>query len=289
MPRASGGSFPDIARWFQESVVGPHEQGRKRPRLAPASTVIRPSQTLKPEQRVGIYAEAYLARLIEALHDDFPAVTRFLGHQAFHEMARAYLEKFPSRSWSLNPLGRRLPEFLAMKVRVPKCEPARALAAVEVAMAEVFDGTASTPLGPADFARLDAVKFFRAKLDFVPTFRLVEVDYAVNPYIDAVRQEKDDVPALKKKTSWIAIYRKDFKVWRLDLQQAAYATLSELQRGRTVSIGVAAAARIWKGKPDDLPTQLQQWFGEWSSEGFFRDVRYWPKFKRNRTAGGISS
>jgi len=254
--------------------VGPHEQGRKRPPLAPASSMILPSRTLRPEQRVGIYVDAYLARLVEALHDDFPAVTRFLGHDAFHEMARAYLERHPSRSWSLNPLGRKLPEFLADKVKVPKRDAVRALATVEVAMAEVFDETAAQPLGPADFAALDPARFVTARMDFVPTFRLVEVGYDVNPYIDAVRQERDQTPPLKKRTSWIAIYRKDFKVWRLDLREAAFATLSELKRGKSVSAAVAFAARLWNRKPGDLPAQLKQWFGEWSSEGFFSKVRF---------------
>ena len=289
MPPDKPGSFRSIAGWFQESVVGPHEQGRKRPRLAPASAVILPSKTLRPEQRVGIYVDAYLARLVEALHDDFPAVTRFLGHGAFHEMARAYLEQHPSRSWSLNPLGRKLPQFLAGKVKVSKREAARALATVEVAVAEVFDEIAVKPLGPSDFAALDPIRFVTAKLDFVPTFRLVEVDYAVNPYIDAVRQQRERTPSLKKQKSWIAVYRKEFKVWRLDLRETAFATLSELKRGKTVSGAVATAARLWKRKPEELPAQLKQWFGEWSSEGFFSDVRFGPGFKQNRVREGISS
>jgi hypothetical protein len=274
LPPRKPASFRAIAGWFQASVVRPHEQGRRGPPLAPASAVILPSKTLKPEERVGIYADAYLARLVDALHDDFPAVTRFLGHRAFHELARAYLEKFPSRSWSLNPLGRKLPEFLEGKVRVPKREAVRALAALEVAMAEVFDETAATPLTPADFATLEAERFIGSSLTFVPTFRLLEVDYDVNPYIDAVRQERDETPPLRKKKSWIAVYRKEFKVWRLDLQEPAYAGLSMLRKqGRTVGSAVAAIAARWKGKPEALPAQIQQWFGEWSSEGFFSAIR----------------
>jgi hypothetical protein len=273
LPKRRAASFDAVARWFQESVVRPHETGKRGPRLADAGTVILPSKTLPPERRVAIYADAYLARLIEALHDDFPAVTRLLGHDAFHELARAYLERFPSRSWSLNPLGRKLPEFLAGKGKVPKREAVRALAIVEVAMSEVFDGVAAPPLTPADFAKLDAVQFITSKLTFVPTFRLVEVDYAVNPYIDAVRQERPETPPLKKQKSWIAVYRKDFKVWRLDLREPAFKGLSVLQqKGRTVGSAVAAIAKAWKGKPDALPDQIKQWFGEWASEGFFSKV-----------------
>jgi hypothetical protein len=273
LPPRRPDSLSDIARWFQDSVVAPHERGRRRPRLAPASAVILPSKTLKPEQRVGIYADAYMARLVEALHDDFPALTRLLGHRAFHELARAYLERHPSRSWSLNPLGRKLPEFLATPVKVPKREAARALATVEVAMAESFDEAAAEPLKPADFAALAPERFAGARLEFVATFRLVEVGYDVNPYIDAVRQERPQAPPLRKKKSWIALYRKDFKVWRLDLREGAFAALSSLRRGGTVERAVAAAARVWKGEPGALGGQIRQWFGEWASEGFFSAIR----------------
>jgi hypothetical protein len=222
---------------------------------------------------VDIYVDAYMARLTEALHDDFPAVSRFLTHRAFHDLARAYLQRHPSRSWSLNPLGRKLPEFLAGSVKIPKREAVRALATVEAAMAESFDEKAADPLKPGDFAALTPERFVGARLAFVPTFRLVEVDYAVNPYIDAVRQERPQTPPLRKKKSWIAIYRKDFKVWRLDLREGAHASLSVLLKGGTVGRAVAAAARVWKGKPEDLTPQIRQWFGEWASEGFFSAIR----------------
>ena len=273
MPSRKPNALRDVARWFQESVVGPHEQGRKRPLLASASAVILPSKTLQPEERVRIYAEAYMARLVEALHDDFPAVTRFLGHRAFHELARAYLERHPSRSWSLNPLGRKLPEFLSGKGRFPRREAVRALASVEVAMAESFDERSAEPLRPSDFAVLAPEEFVGARLAFVPAFRLLEVDYAVNPYIDAVRQEREKTPPLKKKKSWIAVYRKEFKVVRLDLREGAYAALETLRGGGTVGRAVAAAARAWKGSPEDLTAQIRQWFGEWASEGFFAAIR----------------
>lgn len=249
-------------RWFQESVVAPHE--RRKRRLAPAAAHILPSRTLRPEQRVGIYAEAYLARLVEALEEDFPAVLRCLGHAKFHELCRGYLEKFPSRSRSLNPLGRRLPELLA--------GGARDLGRLEVAMSVVFDGDAVPPLRPVDFASMTPEALAVARLAFVPTFRLLALDYDANPYVDAVRQERKVSP-LRRKRSWIAVYRKEFQVRRLDLREAAHAALSALLAGRTVAQAVAAAARLWKGKPGALQAGIRQWFGEWVSEGFFFKVK----------------
>lgn len=242
----------------------PHETGRRQP--APADRFILPSRTLRPDQRVGIYVDAYMARLVEALEEDFPAVSRLLGHRGFHAICRGYLESHPSRSRSLNPLGRRLPDYLSNR------PAAKDLARVEVAMSEVFDAEAAVSLRPADFSKVAPEKLAGARLSFVPAFRLLELDHAVNPVIDAVRRARSTVPRLKRTRTWIAVYRKEFKVWRLDLKAPAHAALSALHRGRTVSQAVAAAARVWSGKPEALPPQIRRWFGEWVSEGFFMRV-----------------
>ncbi|HVE43268.1 MAG TPA: DNA-binding domain-containing protein [Planctomycetota bacterium] len=250
--------------WFQASVVAPHETRTRR--LAPAARHLRPSTTLRPEQRLGIYVDAYMARLVEALEEDFPALAHRLGHRAFHRLCRAYLEGHPSRSRSLNVLGRKLPGFLPGGA-------AGDLARLEAAMSEVFDGQAVEPLRPADFSRMTPATLARARLDCVPTLRLLALDHDANPYVDAVRQERDAVPPLKRKRSWVAVYRKEFKVCRLDLREAGFEALTALRRSRTVSQAVAAAARCWKGTASELQKQVRQWFGEWVCEGFFFRVR----------------
>jgi hypothetical protein len=244
-------------RWFQEGVL---ERATGR-----AASMILPSRTLRPEQRVRLYAEAYEARLVEALEEDFPAVAHHVGHRTFHRLCRRYLEAHPSRSYTLNPLGRKLPEFLA------GFAGPRDLARVEVAMSEVFDAQGVPALKPSDFSSIKPERFAGLRFEFVPAFRLLELDHAVNPYIDAVRQEKAASP-LKKRRSWIAVYRKEFVVWRLDLTKAAHAALSALHRGRTVGQAVAAAAEVWTGKPAELSLQIRRWFGEWATEGFFARV-----------------
>ena len=253
---------PDLTatvRWFQEQVVG------RRP-LAPADRFILPSRHLQPDQRMGIYVEAYLARMIEALEKDFPAVARLLGPERFRALCRGYVQRYPSRSRSLNPLGRRLPDYLSDR------PAARDVARVEAAMSEVFDAEAGEPLRPSDFSKMAPEKLAGARLQFVPAFRLLQLDHDVNPYLDAVKRDPPKMPRLKRRRSWVAVYRKEFQVWRLDLKAPAHAALTALHRGHTVSQAVAAAARVWSGTPEELPSQIRRWFGEWVSAGFFAQV-----------------
>lgn len=252
--------------------MSPHEQARRNSGIC-AEDVLVPSRSLTPDQRLRIYSEAYLARLIETLEEDYPAVLRAVGHRPFHELCRAYLERYPSRHWSLNPLGRRLPEFLLKDGKTPRRKAARDLARVEAAMSEVFDAPSAEPLRPGDFAKLPPARWGGARLDFVPAFRLLHLDYHVNPYLDAVRQKRTDLPALRRRRSWTAVYRKEFKVWRLDLEEPAYAGLSALHRGCTLAEAVRRMTRRPADKPSAWEGRIRQWFGEWVTEGFFSAVR----------------
>src|SRR6266576_3535678 len=69
--------------------------------------------TLQPIQRVGIYHGMYMLRMIEALGVDYGALAHILGEEKFEELVRAYVLRFPSRSYTLNRLGDALPEFIA--------------------------------------------------------------------------------------------------------------------------------------------------------------------------------
>jgi hypothetical protein len=62
--------------------------------------------------RVEIYREAYFARIIESLTDDFPKIRELLGEEEFEDTVHAYLKKYPSRYFNLAQVGRDIPKFL---------------------------------------------------------------------------------------------------------------------------------------------------------------------------------
>ena len=62
---------------------------------------------LRAAERVGIYQGMYLPRMLEALESDYPGLAHFLGPRAWTRLVRRYLNAHPSRSYTLNELGRR--------------------------------------------------------------------------------------------------------------------------------------------------------------------------------------
>ena len=69
---------------------------------------IKPNDRLTSLERVEIYNRQYWFRLIDCLYEDFPGLATVLGKREFNRRAiLAYLQSFPSRSYTLRNLGKR--------------------------------------------------------------------------------------------------------------------------------------------------------------------------------------
>ena len=73
---------------------------------------IASSERFGRDQRLAVYANAYRARLVEALASDYQAVRRSLGEEAFTRLCHAYIRAHSSTSYSLRWFGEHLPAFL---------------------------------------------------------------------------------------------------------------------------------------------------------------------------------
>ena len=76
--------------------------------------VVLPSATLDPTERVAIYRAMYVLRMEEALETDYPGLCHFLGPKRWRRLVRGYVEAHPSRSYTLNVLGREIADPLGL-------------------------------------------------------------------------------------------------------------------------------------------------------------------------------
>lgn len=256
---------------------------------------VLPSRRLSSQQRLEIYANAYFARLLECLRAEFPLLAAAAGREAFDGLALGYLLAHPSRSYSLNRLGASLAEYLSC-ARPPRDDDASCpsapdwadllvdLAQLEWAVNEVFDGPGSEALPRrlgSELAALD-VNAATVRIKTCPSLRCLAFRFPVHDYYtrlkDAVRQrEAQDTPAGEldvsppaPSSSYLALVRRDYVVWRHPLSSPQYALLGELQQGGTLAeaIGAAAAYLPDQGAEAKLAGSLAEWFREWTLAGF---------------------
>lgn len=273
-----------LEHWFQGQIVRPHETralgnaARAQRTAAPSDAEqvdarewVLPSKHLRPKQRVDIYSQMYFARLLECMHVDYPALAKIAGEKTFEKLVRAYLLAHPSRHYSLNMLGARLPEFLSGPVRVPRRALLHDVAKLEQLMTVVFDAEPSNVLRPSDLAGMAPEAWENARPRLVHALRLAAFDHRANAIVTAARQEQT-LPDLGRARTWVAVYRKDFVVWRMELSQPMHAVLHALSERATLREALEAGAKLFRGGADELQKNVFGWFSEWVGEGFFSAI-----------------
>jgi hypothetical protein len=266
-----------LQRWMQSVIVhpGPVGEADASPEaaalVAPGrlAEVLLPSATLAPVDRIGVYHGMYLLRMAEALESDYPALAHFLGERRWTALVRDYVERPPSRSHTLNVLGRSLPSFVLEAPGLPRRRFCHDLARLELAVAEAFDAEEVPPVGEAALLALPPEAWHAARLVPSPPLRLLELGWNANEWLDSTKDERHEHPRPRRRAGRIAIFRRDYAVYRRELSPAAYRLLADLVAGLPVGEAVAAALRR-RGAPG--PEALTRWFRDWAADGVFTRV-----------------
>jgi hypothetical protein len=270
-----------LQQWMQAVVVhpGPVEEAlRQEPAGVPmdrVGDVLLPSTTLTPAERIAIYQGMFPLRMGEALSQDYPALQHYLGDEGFGELVKGYVQVFPSRTYTLNRLGDRMPEYVKTAPGVRRPDFCHELARLELAISQVFDSAETPPLSEAAIAAVPPEAWERAVLTPVEAFRLLAFRYPVNAYLQTVKDDDHDHPKARLKDTFVAVYRRDYAVFRLDLTRAAHDLLADLVGGRPLGEALTRAVKTG-GRRAPSEHELFRWFREWVSGGVFRQVTVDP-------------
>jgi hypothetical protein len=268
-----------LQRWMQAAVVHPGDieaaltspSARKEIARADVEAVILPSATLTPAQRVGVYQNMYLLRMEEALATDYPGLKHFLGDDGFFSLVRDYVQVHPSRSYTLNRLGDRLPDFVAVAPDVRRRDFCHDLARVERALSQVFDAPETKALSADEIDAVPPDAWENARLTPIAAFRLLALRYPASAYLDTLDDEQHRHPPARRRDSYVAVYRREYSVYRHDLTRMAHDLLADLAAGQALGKAVAAALKRG-GRKRPQPDDLFRWFRQWVAGGVFQRV-----------------
>jgi hypothetical protein len=277
-----------IQRWMQAVIMHPRgvsagldstdARGHLDVDAAAVESVVSRSRSLDSVGRLEVYANAYYARLLECLREEFPALTAAVGVEAFDDLAFGYLQAFPSSSYTLNHLAERFPQYLA-ETR-PERDAGNSqsdwadllvdLAMLEVQFSQVFDGPGieKTPLLTAESLQAIAPEGWpEARLIPAPCLRVVEFRFPLDAYYTALRRNESP-PLPVPEPSWMAITRRDYVVRRHVVSRPQAVLLQAILRGQPIGKAIEQAAEFAEDL-EALAGQLRKWFQTWTGAGFF--------------------
>ncbi|MDP6444054.1 MAG: DNA-binding domain-containing protein [Pirellulaceae bacterium] len=250
--------------------------------LESVDAVIDRSQSLTSIERLAVYGNAYFARLLDCLRDEYPALVQALGADTFDGFAFGYLGWRPPHSYTLADLGADFPKYLG------ETRPGREsneldwaqffvdLATLERDYAELFDGEGpenAQLLTAEEISAVDADRWPTARLRLAPWLRFRVFSFPVHEYASAVRVEGATPPPPAATPTWLVLTRRDYVVRRTPVSEPQFELLRSLRDGQTVADAIATAAAI--AQPDDVAAfgaDIRRWFFDWSAAGFFHSV-----------------
>ena len=265
-----------LQRWMQEVVVHPGTvkeaiESEGAIREIPSerlSEVVLPSHSMTSTERVGVYHGMYLMRMEEALETDYPVIRYHLGDHQFGHLVREYVQRYPSTSYTLNRLGDHLPQFFLDEPEWHDAAFLHDLARLELAMTEVFDGEESPVLGATELEAVSPEVWEDARLSPISAFRLLAFKHAVIPNLVAYHEDRPS-PSPRRRASWVALYRRDYSVLRLELSRAEYDLLKTIVDGAPLGEALTTAAA---SKSPRQQAKVFRWFRTWISEGLFTAI-----------------
>jgi hypothetical protein len=231
---------------------------------------VEPSATLTARERLAIYADMIRLRLVECLEGDYPGLRYALGEERFAELGRSYCERHPSTHYSLNVFGAALPGFVRDQAEgLRDREFLAELAELERSVQDVFDAPPCDALGTDELLGVPNEAWGGLVLATIPALRLHAFRYPVHTYLQAALDERG--PSRPEPAEqWVAVYRKDYRVWRAKLDRERFGLLSALESGRPLGQALELVASRPEIDSERLAGSLAEWFREWSGEGLFR-------------------
>jgi hypothetical protein len=273
-------ALKETQEWFASIITQPIDGDSRIPAIAPsgiaieeeASRYICPSPTLRPAQRIELYAQQYWWRLLSALQEIYPLVTRLFGYHDFNcILAIPYLIAYPPDHWSLNLLGIHLAQWIHENYNSPDKQLVYDAALLDAAFHESFVAKASKPLeASANKTAEDLSYLLSCKLYLQPFIQFFEFEYDLMTFrVEFLKETpeywvENDFPILKKEKTSFVLFRNLYGHTAWDtISSAELKLLSCFIEGSTIEEACdwleKQDASIFKEAENNLHIWVQGW------------------------------
>lgn len=222
-------------------------------------------------RRLGIYAEAYRLRLVEALGNDYPALRAVLGEAGFDGAMRAFIAAHPSRYPNLRWYGGDVAGYLARAPRWRRRPPLAELARFEWALGLAFDAADAPPATAEEVARVPPADWPGLRLRLQPSVQLLSLrGNAPQVWRAAVSGGKPPSAYRRRNSATWLVWRRGFEPFYRALAPAEAWALGAAARGRDFA-AIAGGLRRHAGAKG-AALAAAQFLRNWLAEGLIRAI-----------------
>jgi hypothetical protein len=230
---------------------------------------IRSKENFAPASQLAVYINAYRYRLYDVTAEDFPVLKKHLGDANFDQLIKNFVNTAHSAHFNIGRYATQLPNFVEAGF-------AREIAVLENAISQLADPAETTPLEPKHLDGISPEMLMEMRLYPRDALQLFAFEYPVNEYYRLVMDEKSPALPAPEKT-FVAVFRHEDVVWRMDLEAAEYQILSALFAGKTVGEAL-------KNVDESAAAKLSEYFSRWIRNGLLRADEYINEQQKRKLA-----
>jgi hypothetical protein len=228
--------------------------------------------TLDVGTGLAIYHNAYKARLLEVLRNDFVAILHWMGDDEFDRLASSYIRHYPSGHYSLRWLGKGFEGFIREHLVPEQSAPLAELASLEWAFTLAFDAPAGQPLTLESMATLASEEWPELRVKPTPSLQCLECRFNSLSLWRSVKEESEfpdsmelDIPqtCLIWRNQLICSYR--------SLDPAQATALDGLLNEGWSFAELCAELAVTYG--EGAPLQAVTWLKQWIQEGLLERLQ----------------
>ncbi len=252
---------PSLARQ-QETLQDAIMQGEKIE--SKPSEWIREKNEFPAEKQLGVYVNAYRWRLFDIVAEDYPVLKAYLGDERFELLINDFISAVPPQHFNVARYAELLPAY--QQTHATHDIFARELCALETTIAQLADAPETEALTPAHLVDMTPEMLMEARLYPRKALLLLVFGHPVNNYYKAVKEETL-LPAIAPQPSFLAVFRHDDVVWRMDLEEQEYQLLSALVAGSTVGVALGTL-------DESAAANISEYFSRWMRNGLLSVHEY---------------
>ena len=266
--------------WFGGIIGRPFDENSKINPISPAGQPmeleaalhIRPSPTMEPVARIQIYNQQYWWRLLNALQETFPLLTRLFGYHDFNQtIAIPYLYKYPPDHWSLGVLGDKLAKWVEEDYHATDKPLIYDAAAIDYAFTKSFTAYQNKRLGKDLLPEQSLENLLSESLYLQDSIHLFEMNYDLFEFRTVFLKNDpeywidNDFPPLKKEKRYHFVlyqnHNRDISVREVSAEE--YQLLNLFKTGSTVDSACEWLEQQNNDVYREAMKNLHLWFQNW--------------------------